>query len=175
MSNTDITNIWIAPLLVTIIGSIIAGLVVFFVTNRKNSDKKEKEKYLYNLLNCIDNNFQKCIDIYIYNQKQLDENLNTLDNAITNIYILSTESPPLTNIDNDKYYISKIIESARNLNSILSETKNDFLQVTQKNKKIELLNKLRNSLLIFCYNTKPDIYKSLETLYQNDSKRKKEI
>lgn len=150
----DAINTWIAPLIVTVIG----GLIVFYLTHNKNyNQQQEKQSYLYGLLDSIDNNFQICLDIYIYNTDKISENLNTLDNIITSIYKISTEHPPLINVDNDRYSITEIIQSARKLNSTLTEIKNTFDQTTKQKSKIELLNKLRNSFLLFCYNNKPII------------------
>lgn len=162
MNDYELINTWIAPLLVAIIGGTIAGIIIFFITSSNQS--KEKKQYLLNLYNSIDNDFQKCIDIYIYNTKQIDENLDTLKEIITKIYTLSTESPPLVNIDDDKYAINEIIESARTLNSKLSEVENSFFQSAKNRSKIELLNKLRNSVLMFCYNNKIVIYNLLNDI-----------
>ncbi len=158
MQNYEILDKFIFPLLVTIIGGIIVGIVIHFITNSKYYDqRREKLSYLHQMHNLIDNSFQKCINININNQKQLNENFNSLKEIVTTIYKLSTEPPLLINIGDDKYVINQIKQSGRDLYNKLSETEESFLQSTKNKQKIELYN-LRNDVLIFCYNNKTTIY-----------------
>lgn len=152
-------EVWIAPLLVTILGGLIVSIIMYLITRPKSS--LIKQIYFNKLLNSFNNNFQLCINIYIYNQDKIYNNLNILNDIITNTYILSTQDPPLINVGKDKYIIEEILQSSRDLNSNLLETKQNVDQLNEMDKKIESLNNLRNSFLLFCYKYRSIIEKAL--------------